>query len=262
MNEYAIFLDIDGTLIANGTLAEENVVYLAEAQKRGHLVFINTGRSYSFIPFDKLSRIRFDGILAGCGADLRINGERIHRRSLSDDFVKKVCEAYLKSGRTLFLEGEEACFWINPANSKKANDMLSASAYPCFEITDASQLRDVYNYPKISKLSYWGTDITQAEIDLWSEELRTICHPTYTESILYNDDKATAIERTLAYVGIDKEHTIAIGDSENDREMLEYAKISVAVGNATDKIKEICTMITDTAANGGVGKAIKELLLD
>ena len=48
---YAIFIDIDGTLYtsANGT-PKVNIEAIKRVREKGHLVFINTGRSYGYIP--------------------------------------------------------------------------------------------------------------------------------------------------------------------------------------------------------------------
>ncbi|MBQ7398037.1 MAG: HAD hydrolase family protein, partial [Clostridia bacterium] len=42
---YLIFLDIDGTLLARGGVPARTKEAIDEAIHRGHLVFINTGRS-------------------------------------------------------------------------------------------------------------------------------------------------------------------------------------------------------------------------
>ena len=69
-------------------------------------------------------------------------------------------------------------------------------------------------------------------------------HPSYTESVMYGCNKAVAIECVLRYLDIPRERSIAMGDSKNDMEMLEYAGISVSMD----------------ASHGGVAKAIYELL--
>ena len=55
------------------------------------------------------------------------------------------------------------------------------------------------------------------------------------------------------------ESTVAIGDSENDLPMLRYCAVSIAMGNASEEIKKLCTEVTDTAANDGVTKAIAKI---
>ena len=58
---------------------------------------------------------------------------------------------------------------------------------------------------------------------------------------------------------IPHESTVAVGDSENDLPMMEYCAISVAMGNSTDKIKQKCTMVTDSVDEDGAAKAIAKI---
>ncbi|MFR4440181.1 MAG: HAD hydrolase family protein, partial [Hungatella sp.] len=51
MNRKALFFDVDGTLLSEVTrkVPKSAVAALAEARKKGHLVFINSGRVYSHL---------------------------------------------------------------------------------------------------------------------------------------------------------------------------------------------------------------------
>ena len=59
---------------------------------------------------------------------------------------------------------------------------------------------------------------------------------------------------------IDQEEIIAFGDGENDMEMLQFAGIGVAMGNATDELKAQADYVTDTNENDGVAKAIRHFM--
>ncbi|GAB3158568.1 hypothetical protein GCM10027059_03550 [Myceligenerans halotolerans] len=50
--------------------------------------------------------------------------------------------------------------------------------------------------------------------------------------------KASALEHVRATLGVHPGRTVAVGDSGNDREMLEWAAVPVAMGNATEEIKD------------------------
>ena len=71
--------------------------------------------------------------------------------------------------------------------------------------------------------------------------------------------KATAIGHYLSHVGGSIEDTIAIGDSGNDLEMINYANISVAMGNATDAIKAAADFTTTAVDNDGIYNAFVNL---
>ena len=51
---------------------------------------------------------------------------------------------------------------------------------------------------------------------------------------------------------------MAFGDSVNDREMLEVAGISVAMGRSDDKVREICDHTTDLLERDGISKAMEK----
>ena len=64
-----------------------------------------------------------------------------------------------------------------------------------------------------------------------------------------------------AHLGLRREQTMAVGDSGNDRAMVEAAGLGVAMGNATDDIKEIADATTDDNNHDGVAKAIEKYAL-
>ena len=58
---------------------------------------------------------------------------------------------------------------------------------------------------------------------------------------------------------IDIKDTIAFGDNFNDIEMIEYAGIGVAMGNAEETLKQKSDYITLSNEEDGVGKFLNDL---
>ena len=54
---------------------------------------------------------------------------------------------------------------------------------------------------------------------------------------------------------------MAIGDHPNDLDMVQYAGIGVAMGNAVDELKKIADYITSTNNEDGAAKAIEKFIL-
>ncbi len=71
--------------------------------------------------------------------------------------------------------------------------------------------------------------------------------------------KATGMERYLNYVGMSREDSIAIGDGANDLQMMEYAGIGVAMGNALLDVKKRADMVTDAIGEDGLYRAFVKL---
>ena len=73
--------------------------------------------------------------------------------------------------------------------------------------------------------------------------------------------KATGIQFFLDYFNLPLENSYAFGDSNNDLPMLKYAGNSIAMGNASQPIKEICSYITSSVEDDGNYKAMEHLEL-
>ena len=69
--------------------------------------------------------------------------------------------------------------------------------------------------------------------------------------------KANGIQKILEVYGFTKEEAIAFGDSDNDLEMLEFAGIGVAMGNAVESVKEVADYVTSHIDEDGIWNACK-----
>ena len=72
--------------------------------------------------------------------------------------------------------------------------------------------------------------------------------------------KSTGVEFLANMWGIKKEEILAIGDQNNDIELLKAGGIKVAMGNASEELKEYADYITDTVENDGFAKAIEKFV--
>lgn len=62
-------------------------------------------------------------------------------------------------------------------------------------------------------------------------------------------------------LGIDVSETIAVGDNYNDLEMLRFAGLGVAMGNAPDEVKEAADFVTVSNNEDGVARVIEQFVL-
>ena len=81
---------------------------------------------------------------------------------------------------------------------------------------------------------------------------------TYLEVMSQQASKAKAIQFLIDKYNIDKSEILAIGDNYNDKGMIEFAGVGVAMGNAPEEIKLAADYVTDTNNNDGVAKAIHQ----
>ena len=105
------------------------------------------------------------------------------------------------------------------------------------------------------------------QTEIW-EKLSKIPGTSLTTSlpgnIEINSDKvskATGLKALCEKLKIPIENTMAIGDSSNDKEILQAAGLGVAMGNASDEIKNIADCTTKTNTEDGVAYAIEKYIL-
>src|SRR3954469_19515628 len=85
--------------------------------------------------------------------------------------------------------------------------------------------------------------------------------PFFLEFMEESISKGTSLNSLIQQLGISREEVIAIGDSNNDLSMIEFAGLGVAMGNASEFIKALADFVTDTNMNDGVAKVVEEFVL-
>jgi Cof subfamily protein (haloacid dehalogenase superfamily) len=82
--------------------------------------------------------------------------------------------------------------------------------------------------------------------------------PTYLEVMETSGSKSNAVKFISERLGLIPSEIIAMGDNYNDKEMIQFAGMGVAMGNAPDEIKAAADFVTDTNNNDGVRLALEK----
>lgn len=250
--QYAVFLDIDNTLMSAGKIPQENIDAIKETRKQGSFVFINTARSYAFIPDVLKDESLLDGYIAGIGTDLRLHGEQISSNPLTTRELKFIASHFINDTREIAFEGEDEMIWINPEERRiPVNHILKS----------ADEFDTIYKDYKISKMYVRGK-LSDDELKIFGRDYILYQHEDYAEFVKKGFGKAVGMIKMTEHLGLSQDNCIAMGDSSNDKDMLSAAGISVAMGNAIEPIKEMCTYVSCHAKDGGVAKALKKFILD
>lgn len=74
-------------------------------------------------------------------------------------------------------------------------------------------------------------------------------------------NKGSSLALVAESLGVAREDVIAFGDEDNDTEMIRYAGLGVAMGNANPMLKSIADHITDTNDNDGIAMVLERMVL-
>ena len=86
----------------------------------------------------------------------------------------------------------------------------------------------------------------------------TTSNNRFIEIIRPNVNKGSALAYLCDYYDIDRAEVMALGDSFNDMEMIEFAGVGVAVANAAQELKDVCDFVTSSNLEDGVALAIEK----
>ncbi|WP_390405325.1 Cof-type HAD-IIB family hydrolase [Lacticaseibacillus jixiensis] len=111
----------------------------------------------------------------------------------------------------------------------------------------------------------------EAEMEALEQALTALAMPeiavqrsggAYLEITAKAAKKSTGIQYVLEHLHLRREETAAFGDGHNDLPMLEAVGTPIAMANAHEDVKKVCTYITDGNDEDGVGVGILRWLKD
>ncbi len=263
-----IVSDLDDTLLADDlTISPENMEAIAQARAQGMTFTFATGRMFvSSLPYAKQLQLS-DEVPLICynGAVIRrINGEVIYENLLPHQLALDIVRYCEDRGWTtnLYYKDELYVREINP----EVQYYTSVARVPAHEVGDLVQfLTDGRKEPeKILIVSPAEENSARQELlmEMFGKEAQILqSKRRYLEITNVDALKATALQWLVQYLGISMEEVLAIGDSNNDVEMLRTAGLGVAVANAVPAAKAAADHITASNNESGVARAIWEFAL-
>lgn len=252
MNEktFLIALDLDGTLLtANDAISFHTKSVLQRAISDGHHVIICTGRPFrrSKIYYEELNLdtpiVNFHGAYVHHPKD--INWEILHT-PIDYHVANDIINFSNKYGvQNIVIEMMDQKIFMNIENI----DLMKAFFNP----------KDVEFHTMPSSLQFSPTSLLIHPHDKGSCNIRKILSETYNGIIKciqwgppwnllefqsVGSNKAIGLKKICEYFDISSDRVIAFGDGENDIEMIEFAGMGVAMGNAVPKLKTLSKAVT------------------
>lgn len=274
----AIFFDIDGTLIDFGEdeMPESTKKALRKVQENGHKIFICTGRCKKQVSKCLLD-FGFDGVVCSAGAYVEYEGEVIWNKHIPTSALAKMIAYFEKNDIVYILMGAKRLLATKENRvsiCKRFGEDLGISwqeAAELFDIweTEGDVLQNISEYDDIETGMYIQSPILIEEVRAFLKPEIHITASSYRgkkdkksgEFTQNGITKATGIHEMIQYLHIPREDSIAVGDGPNDLDMLAFAGIGVAMGNAIDEVKSCSDMVTDCINEDGIYNAMKSLNL-
>ncbi|HEY8364505.1 MAG TPA: Cof-type HAD-IIB family hydrolase [Haloplasmataceae bacterium] len=257
MKQKIVFIDIDGTLFDN----EHNLIHpstikaLAKLKEKNIKVCIASGRSMVLCQ-EVLNRYKLscDGYVLINGQYVILNEEVIYKNPLPKTFINEfISECKRKQLDYGFMALDDTFVSSHRKEVVKSFSDFKMSLPRVIVQEDLS--KELYQalFFDIDSIPYFSQKFAQyVKFIIWSINDGADVIPLYAS-------KKIGMKKIIEKLQINREDVYAFGDSLNDMEMLEYANIGVAMGNAHPELKRIANLVTDDIDKDGLYKALKLL---
>ena len=278
MEKKIIFFDVDGTLVAG----VDGVEYVPESTKKaialtrakGNLVYLCTGRSKAEI-YDFILNCGIDGVIGAGGGYVEIGDTMLYHKKVTKEAVNHMVDYFEANNFDYYVESNGGLF-----ASKNLVKRLERIIYGDIENDLEARKRWQRKENHFINALIEGEELRRDDInkacflenpnipfDDIINEFKNEFNVIHCTVPMFGDDsgelsvpnihKANAIETLINHLGIDRKNTYAFGDGMNDKEMLEYVNIGIAVGNAKEGLKAVADEVTDDITNDGIYNAMK-----
>lgn len=270
-----LLIDIDGTLVDyENRLPVSAVEAIRKARANGHRVYLCSGRSKAENK-QEIWDIGIDGYIGGNGSYVESDGVVVMHQLITADQCRRIVDWLDERGLEFYLESNNGLFasrtfkdvvipimaeYQRRKGRTVADNTDYKQAFPGM-IWDGELYRDDLN--KLSYVLHSYQDYLDAQ-----EAFPEMQHGTWGgagETALFGDmgvkniTKAHAVETLLAYLGAQKEDTIAFGDAKVDIPMFEACAYGVAMGSGGEEIKAAADYVTGDVDKDGLYDAFVHL---
>ncbi|MDO5047727.1 MAG: HAD family hydrolase [Anaerococcus sp.] len=265
-------LDLDGTLLdSRSILRKENIKALRDLEASGVRVILASGRVFSSVLYQAQKISKDPVLIANNGALMGMDYDKLFiENPLDFTILEKLIDISIKNklkfhfysldtyySNELDLESldhlrKDIDYGLNyQANLDISNDpllKLKTKGESCYKF-----LINGIDKSKISRDSL----VTIIKDRLNDQVYITSSYEDAIEITSKGTSKLSAIYGLCEKMGISKNSFAAIGDSDNDLEMLEKASLSFAMSNANDKVKNISDHILEDNDGKAISQAVE-----
>jgi len=253
--------DIDGTILKHDFKFNQEVKNcIKKLTDSGVKVVLVTGRMHSATDFIAEELGLNTPIVSYQGGLVKHKDKILYEKNLNPSVAKKIIK-WAKENNVhinLYMEDELYVEKDDEVIRRYTGERAAGFIVKSFEELELNRINkilaiDFQNHELVTEWkNYLSENFTDAYIVKSTPYFCEISHP--------EAKKSSAVEFLTEYFGFKKEEVLAIGDQNNDIELLKAGGIKVAMGNATDELKVTADYVTDTVSNNGFVKAIEKFV--
>ncbi len=260
----ALISDVDGTLVTvDKVLTDRTRKAAAALQSRGLGFAIVSARPPEGMRMF-VEPLQLSSPLAGFngGAFVRPDMALIEDRVLAPQVARRTLDFLDSRGVDAWLFSGGRWFVRNPNGPKVAHEERTVQFAPTV-VAEFDALDTVHKLVGVSDdydlLARCEAE-TQAMLGAAASAARS--QPYYLDVTHPEANKGMAVRTLAGLMGVPLEEVAVIGDGTNDIAMFAQCPFSIAMGNASDEVKQKARFVTASNAEDGFAQAVERYLLN
>lgn len=256
-----IVTDIDGTILKHDyKFTQEVKDCINNLTQNGIKVVLATGRMHMATTSIIRELCLKTPIVSYHGGLIKFQNKILYEKNLNSEFAIEIID-WAKQNNihiNLYLDDELHVEKDNLTIQHYVKQGISKYTIKSFDKVKLEKINKLVliDFEDETKVTMWTEYLAKKYSDLHIVKST----PYFCEICNKEATKAHAVNFLKDYWGLKKEEILTIGDQNNDIELLKAGGIKVAMGNATDELKELADYITDTVNNNGFVKAIERFV--
>ena len=258
MTDYKVlFLDIDGTILKpDSTIDQSTKDAISQMQQKGVEVFLATGRPLHEIA-DLAEELNVHSFIGYNGALAIYEEQTIVNEPMKGSTIEQFLEIAKKHDHEMVLYTDEKNYFSS-LDSPRAQEFIEAFHMKHNELFTPKVVNNILGATLIN-LKATDPSLYQVEESYHFSQVNVEglmhCYDVIRDTV----NKGRAIKKVLELMNITKEQAIAFGDGMNDKEMLEIAGESFAMGNAHPDLFAYAKQKTTSVEDSGIYNGLKSL---
>ncbi len=256
MKKYALFFDIDGTLVSFKThqIPPSTIFALTQAKANGHKVFIATGRPPLIITNLGAIAHLVDGYVTINGALCYIGGQVVRCKDIAPEEARLLVEDAREKNYGVIVVGEHDVAVADPQGEV---DKIFREDLAVENLDQIKPMDAVLRQRILQITAFFTADYERSVMQRIPHCTSGRWHPSFTDITAKGADKGEGILAMAEHLGFDPQYTIAFGDGGNDASMIRTAGAGVAMGNAIDSLKQEADHVTSSVDEDGILAALR-----
>lgn len=258
----AAIFDVDGTLFdyREKKIHDSTVEAIERLKRKGVSVIIASGRSYPLLGKECMSKIPADYYVTSNGHCVQdSSGKELFAHRFTLEQTEYVVELAKKYDDGLLLKyGDYSYLYNRPEEMFQVFNNIGLDA----ELFRTCPSMD-HHYDELPVgFTIRGGEAMKEALRRRGEEFRVELFHDESECDVFSPrrNKMTALAELTDKLGLKAEQCIAFGDSNNDIEMIRWAGMGVAMGNAVERLKNVADHVCAPSWADGIAQTVERQL--